>query len=128
MADRTKLSWTPQRRGETYCSPACGRGCTKTEYDAATKSAADLVARLGPGWKPRVFENLGWHSGVISPCGRIKVHTPSVDGSYTAFLGPADLSGGYWTGDAETPELAIANAIKAGKRELERVRVLLEGL
>jgi hypothetical protein len=54
--------WVPQRLpGGIYCSPRCGGGCTKAKYDRATKDAAVLCARLGDGWHPRVWENLGWH-------------------------------------------------------------------
>lgn len=53
--------WTPKRRGKIYCSPACGLGCTHAEFMTATRKAKALVKRLGAGWKPRVWENLGWH-------------------------------------------------------------------
>lgn len=59
-------SWRPRRgidtvRGvETYCSPACGGNCTLKAYHDATSAAKKLAARLGAGWKPRVWENMGW--------------------------------------------------------------------
>ena len=57
----TKKSWKPVRRGGVYCSPACGRGCTKAEYDEANSKAKKLLARMsGKGWKILVHENLGW--------------------------------------------------------------------
>ncbi len=56
-----KLSWKPVRNGEKYCSPACGHDCTHVSFEAATKNAAALVERLGPGWKPHVWENVGWY-------------------------------------------------------------------
>ena len=57
--------WTPRSLpGGKYCSPACGGAkgfCTKADFDRATKDAGALAQRLGDGWKPRVWENLGWH-------------------------------------------------------------------
>lgn len=62
------LSWVPRRRGEIYCSPACGRGCTWAEYQAALAEAEKAVAVIKKrgrlslvGVKVDVFENLGWH-------------------------------------------------------------------
>lgn len=61
MAKR-QLSWNPlSRRGGIYCSPACGRGCTRAEFDRATRAADALARKLGGGFRPRVWENLGWH-------------------------------------------------------------------
>jgi hypothetical protein len=57
-----KANWTPAHGdGGTYCSPACGGGCTLKEYDRACQAAQALCKRLGRGWEPVVYENLGWH-------------------------------------------------------------------
>lgn len=53
--------WTPVLKGDGYCSPACGGKCKKTAYDYAVQAADELAARLGQGWQPHVWENLGWH-------------------------------------------------------------------
>lgn len=53
--------WTPKLSGTVYCSPACGGGCTKADFDKATTSAQHLANRLGHGWFAHVWENLGWH-------------------------------------------------------------------
>lgn len=73
MADKSKtkklepLSWTPVRRGAAYCSPACGAGCTVREHRRAVRDADALVRRLrGSGWRPVVWENLGWHFRAVS--------------------------------------------------------------
>ena len=57
----SELSWTPKREGAVYCSPACGNGCKWVDYKLASHKASKLAGRLGAGWKPRVWENLGWH-------------------------------------------------------------------
>lgn len=63
---RAKL-WIPVLNGKIYCSPACGRGCTKVEYDRVVKKADKLVSLLkGSGWKVKIYENLGWHFQVVS--------------------------------------------------------------
>ena len=53
-----------------YCSLGCGSGCTKAEFDTATKKAKTLAAYLNKqgkvrSWVPRVWENLGWHWSVV---------------------------------------------------------------
>lgn len=60
----TTQSWTPVRRGNAYCSPACGGRCTYSAYTHAHERAGQLVDTLGLGWSPRVWENLGWHWSV----------------------------------------------------------------
>lgn len=99
------LSWTPRRRGHIYCAPACGGRCTLAQYHAAKLAGQKLCERLGRGWKPRVWENLGWHYKAISACGRWKVH--GSDRCFTALLGDADSPGGKWAETARTPEAAI---------------------
>lgn len=36
----------------------------KTKKEA-TEAAAKLAEELGPGWKPEVWENLGWHHKAV---------------------------------------------------------------
>lgn len=75
----TVRDWIPRLRGEIYCAPACGCGCTKAAFDKATADAAALAARMGDGWVPRVWENLGWHYEVIKGCAEL--HPPERDGT-----------------------------------------------
>jgi hypothetical protein len=62
------LSEKPRRRGKTYCSPSCGRGCTHAEYLRAHRAADKALFRikmshpkLAAGLWVHVWENLGWH-------------------------------------------------------------------
>lgn len=55
-----KLSWKPIAKGNKYCSPACGGGCTKLAYLQAKKEAAVCKKLLGKKWKVHIWENLGW--------------------------------------------------------------------
>jgi hypothetical protein len=125
--ERKPLSWEPQLRGEVYCSSACGGGCTKAAHDEAERRATELAKRMGEGWKPRVWENLGWHYAVISPCGRLKIH-PSIGDRYLAFLGEADSYGGRWAEHGDTPEEAARSAIAHAKLEAANIQALVEGL
>lgn len=119
-------NWKPQLRGETYCSSACGGRCTKAAYDIATKNAANLAKRLGPNWKPVVFENLGWHYNVVSPCGRLKIN--NTGNHYSAYLGEKDSPGGFWVESAATPELAISMVVETAKNEIANLHAIVEGL
>lgn len=52
---------SPVQVGNTYCSPACGRGCELAQYRKAVRGAAALQKKLKGNWEGRVFEKLGWH-------------------------------------------------------------------
>lgn len=91
------------------CAKWCGRGCTEEEYRRAVAGAARLVKRLGPGWRARVWENLGWHYCAVSRDGFWKLHGHG-DGWFTAFLGECE-SGGRWAESARSPALAIRKVI-----------------
>ena len=103
------------------CAKWCGSGCTQAQYDAALANAKALAARLGKGWKPRVWEDMGWHYSAVSRKGFIKVH-PHTDWrskritSYAAFIG--DISGGgRYVADGRTPEKAIAAVLAEAKKD-----------
>lgn len=57
--------WTPIRDGDVFCAPACGHKCKLVDFKRATASAAELVAVLGEGWQPRVWENGGWYFSAV---------------------------------------------------------------
>ena len=59
-------AWKPVRRGPVYCAPACGAGCTYAAFLKATRLAALMAAKLGTRWKPRVWENMGWHYSAVA--------------------------------------------------------------
>lgn len=62
MSRTTDLkAWRPRHVGLIYCSPACGCGCTRADWNAAKEAAARLAKDLGKDWRPRVWENAGWH-------------------------------------------------------------------
>jgi hypothetical protein len=78
--------WTPKLNGAIYCSPACGANCKKAEFDRATERAAALAARLGSGWRPQVWENLGWHFEVKKGAAAVSVDEHGVYHASIRFL------------------------------------------
>jgi len=130
----TKKDWVPVRRGDAYCSPACGGGekvCSMEHYERAVDAANELARDLGDGWEPEIWENLGWHARVNSSCGRISVHIPLLprDVSYMAFLGPRRLKpAGKWAEHGRTAREAIANVIDAARRDLGVIESCVRGL
>ncbi|KKN04085.1 hypothetical protein LCGC14_1101020 [marine sediment metagenome] len=94
-----------------------------------TESLAELLARtLGPGWTPLVWENLGWHYAVRSPCGLLSVH-PLFGTGFTAFLSDSIGGiGGKWAEHGDTPREAIDAVIKEAKKEYDLIGVVLKEL
>jgi hypothetical protein len=42
-----------------------GKGLKRVDYEKAARAAERLSIRLGKGWLPHVWENLGWHWEVV---------------------------------------------------------------
>lgn len=68
--------------------------------DDAEREARNLIALLkGTGWKPRVWDNMGWHYKAVS--GPIQVYPSILDGKFWCMIGsrPKDTAGGagFWT-------------------------------
>jgi hypothetical protein len=113
------LSWTPRRRGATYCAPACGGRCTWAAHQQAETDAKQLAETLGAGWKPRVWENLGWHFSAEREV--IAVHKHGAD--YTAiFNGP----GHSVVGRSRSPRLAVKRALQEMKNFVDGLSVALK--
>lgn len=130
-------SWKPRLRGDVYCAPACGGGCTKKEHEQAQKRGRKLAKRLstkkvGLGkWTVQVWENLGWHFKAVSPCGRVKVTENRYQGKvtgYAAYLNEAGRTGGRWVGDGDTPAEALENVIATALRSRDKIVAMLAGL
>ncbi|HEY4530112.1 MAG TPA: hypothetical protein VIG97_07265, partial [Luteimonas sp.] len=108
------LRWKPVLAGEIYCSPGCGMRCKRAAFDAATEQAAALAAKLGPAWKPKVWENLGWHYAVQLGEG-LAFHE---DGCITVnprgagdFWVSANLGGRQFLAEGADPAAAVAEAL-----------------
>jgi hypothetical protein len=125
---KTPLSWKPLARGNRYCAPACGRGCTRAEFQLAHRRGVQLADSLGDGWSHLVWENLGWHYKAVSPCGRIAVYPSPLrptlpQDPYTAYLGD-----GRFSAIASEPAEAIKQVILLGRAAEYDLRKLMDGL
>jgi hypothetical protein len=127
---KTKDRWQPVLKRGLYCSPACGRGCTKKEYDRLRQFGRRIAAGLGSGWMIRMHENLGWFMEVISPCGRIRVGPdydynkkkaglPKLCGYYANITEPNDL-GILYSAHQDTPLEAVRVVIKNAQDDLRK--------
>jgi len=121
--------WKPVLRdGVTYCSPGCGRGCTWEEYQAALRGAEELAESLGNGWRPEVWENLGWFFKAESEDGTMSVHPPVHGGkSYTAFFERSktpniQMARGNWHADGPTPQAAINAVLVIARDEIATIQ------
>ena len=114
-----KRDWKPVRRGAVYCSPACGggldRGCSWEKFQRVTTAARRLACQMGNGWKPDVWENLGWHFSVIAGTSCVRRDS--------AFNYRAEVNvGGQFFGTGKEPRTAFLAALKAADIAMEEWR------
>lgn len=127
------LSWKPVRRGNVFCAPACGRGCTIAEYREAERKAKRLALRLSGvdtdvksgAWKPIIHENLGWHFHVNK--GAVSVYQYSIT-QYAACLNLNGPWGGNMWARASSPERAVKDLLTSARKELVSMAKLAERL
>lgn len=105
-------AWKPVLRQDgTYCSPRCGFKCTKAAHDEAQRNAKLLVTALGPGWKPRVWENGGWHFEVVIDSAEVdcRVMPPTRNREqYICYLNTSQ----QFIAKADTPHEAVAESLR----------------
>lgn len=120
--------WTPRNLpGGIYCSPRCGARCTKAAHDKAVADAKALAARMGDGWAPVVWENLGWHWEITkgdskdghSCRGALLEITPNhkLVGGYTAWFQGAK----QFLAEGKEPEDALGFLIQDIRTFLRRI-------
>lgn len=120
--------WAPVLKEDgTYCSPGCGRGCTKKEYDRACKDADNLVKLIKKGisgaWRAKVWENLGWHYSV--QCGLLSLHCSNYPtGKYYTVLtslNPKHVG----CGDSRLEVISGKNPVKLIRKATKNLRLYL---
>ena len=110
MKKHKPLSWKPVRKGKFYCAPACGRACTHEEYLKAKEAAKELCALLGPNWKPRVWENLGWHYEAKARNMTVSPRGWSAWESTSDYRASYDIGANQFEGEDADPRRAVVKA------------------
>jgi hypothetical protein len=118
--------WTPKiQPGGIYCSPRCGGRCKRVDYDRAVTDAAALAARMGDGWQPKVWENLGWHwqiekgtalDGHAVGDALLEIN-PNRGGGYTAWFQGAK----QFIAEGQTPEDALGFLMQDVRTFIRRI-------
>lgn len=106
-------------------------GNTRAAFIQARRDGLALAKRMGNGWNAEVWENLGWHYMVRSPCGRIQLHASKYDGKihgYNAYLHKAGETGGIWSESGDTPQVAVKRTVNTAKKQIKFYQSLVEGL
>jgi len=128
--------------GGVYCSPRCGGGCKRSAFERATAEANALAARMGDGWRPDVWENLGWHYVVTKGDhphhrGIAEVHPSFVrpgyphpdDGKFSAWINSAtDGIGQVITEYFADPVEAMGLALQEARTRALRYSAELDGI
>lgn len=116
-----KLSWEPIRTGSVYCSPACGADCLFNDFTRATESARLLADGLGSGWKPRVWENMGWFWAAVKGSASVRKYGKN----YSADV---HIGGRQFFGNASTPRRAFALAMEAASAAAQSIKKDIDSL
>lgn len=103
----SKLTWKPVLGTQTYCSTACGAGCTRADYKKARDAGLRLAVRLGKGWVPHVWENMGWNYKAIHKSLSMSVY----DNGNKKYWADVRLGGLQFHSDGRTPRQALSNAL-----------------
>lgn len=134
----TNRDWKPRLSsdGQFYCSPSCGGGkyCRKEWHDKAVADADALCTRMGDGWEPDVWENLGWHYKITK--GKVSIHANRRGSggdaySYSAWIEPGVVLRGITfqvIADGQTPEDALGNAVQDARTAMSRLTETLDFL
>ena len=121
-------AWEPVRNGDTYCSPACGRGCKYNDYQATLNKANDVARIMGHGWTAKVWENLGWHWEVISSGKNIHIKPSNykgLDNRYRANISERGSAGILFSSDVHTnPHYAVAEVVGKLEKKIKELQSL----
>lgn len=116
--------WTPRAQGAVYCSPACGGACRRAAFDRAVGESRELARRMGPGWRPDVWENLGWHYAVHKGKARVVPVTTGghILGDWTIVGYRAHISSAVDVSErASDPENALGFAVQSARGKSRQI-------
>lgn len=106
----------------TYCSPACGAGCSRAAFENAQDKSKVLAKVMGKGWKPVVWENMGWHWKVVKGPAHI-VPSIGVDKHYFTYFSSVK----QFIGQHNNPQKALVLAIREARRHVKALQKDLKG-
>jgi len=94
----------------------------------ADREAAALQEEFGPDWKTSVWENLGWHAAIHSPCGRYHVSRSwyTQGYRYSCLLGDAWSNTGKWSGHGSTGAKAVEDCRQNALKDIQYRAALLD--
>lgn len=120
----------PILNGDIYCAPWCGCKCKKVDYDHCVKAADELAAKMGKGWEPDVWENMGWHYAIKAKHAQIHVNENFKDGARTVRSYWADIRAGgkQFCATAETPDAALGIVVQEARTFLSQATADLNEL
>lgn len=127
-------TWEPKSRTiqgvRIYCSPACGRLCTRKEYEQALTLAKSMCKALGSDWTEGVHENLGWFSTAIHKTLPARITPFKYNGRIRDYSCDICVEGRQFLASGPTPKKALDAAIKhmTSERDLiSRALTVLRG-
>ena len=118
--------WTPIRKENIYCSPACGYHCTYADYQKAVRESNFMIKKLGKQWETKVHENLGWFNGVELQID--KDNWISVDKNYKAKEYTAQLNHTHNIQHSKDPKKVVELVIKQFTKEVNENTKLLNNI
>lgn len=126
MSKKIELSWEPKRRGDIYCAPACGAGCTHQAYLQAVKDA-EVMASKAKGFSPLVTENMGWYARAEA----LKRHIiiSGYPGDYLVIASTRHPHAGnmtWGTATGKTPQKAVDTLKRKLRRHIAKLQKFLE--
>lgn len=97
--------------------------------DEALERARHLAGACGPGYEPRVWDNLSWHYAAERRRGnlRINVHEygPVV---FTAFASTRGSVDGEWTATSDTPAKAIRGVVEQVRARRDTLTAFVDAM
>lgn len=133
LKKQTMRDWTPVRKGAIFCSPACGGGCKREDYEIAIIKANALAKRctkeIGGEWVIHVHENLGWHWSVIQKKTNIKISKGGYGNYYAAaFAGGTPIQVSLHPQTFDSPKEAYDAQVNLVKKEANKWNSIINNI
>lgn len=105
------------------CAKWCGRGCTEEEYQKAKRDAKELCKKLGPGWKPHIWENLGWHFHAVKG----NIHVMQLGDEYSTLMGEGGAGEMFWSPKKwfKDPKKAVKHQLYLARKHVKKCQEMI---